>query len=282
MVIGANPGYDAPADLEFAKHAAKAAFRLHVGCYADETAALSTWHIPHHHDLEAWSDLRSSDGTASIVQPLIRPLYRTWTTHRDLCRCWQGKTDASAYDLVRETWRPAAGADFEQWWTNTLHDGVIAGQRGCSRSVATTFASERHGQPTPASDTMTLVLRPDPSLWDGSFANNAWLQECPKPLTKQVWGNALALNPREAARLGLTDGDVVTLAADGRQIEAPCLDRTRRRRRRRQPHARARPPQRRRDRKRHRRQRLCIAHLGKPLDRPGTRRSRRPAGARKS
>ena len=70
---------------------------------------------------------------------------------------------------------------------------------------------------------MTIVLRPDPTVWDGTFANNAWLQECPKPLTKQVWGNALSLNPQEAARLGLTSGDVVTLAADGRQVEAPVI-----------------------------------------------------------
>jgi Fe-S-cluster-containing dehydrogenase component len=221
VVIGANPGYDAPADLEFARHAAKAAFRLHVGCYADETAALSTWHLPAHHDLEAWSDLRSGDGTASIVQPLIRPLYRTWTTHQILALL-AGRDDASAYDLVRETWRPAAGADFKQWWTNALHDGVIAGHGPVAApsgqpslpSVPATAA---------ASGAMTLVLRPDPSLWDGSFANNAWLQECPKPLTKQVWGNALALNPREAARLALTEGDVVTIATDGRQLEAPVL-----------------------------------------------------------
>ena len=221
VVIGANPVYDAPADLEFAKHAAKATFRLHAGCYADETAALSTWHIPTHHDLEAWSDLRSSDGTASIVQPLIRPLYRTWTTHQ-IFALLAGQDNASAYDLVRETWRPAAGADFEQWWTNTLHDGVIAGHGAVAvplrqLSLPSVTANK------PASDTMTLVLRPDPSMWDGSFANNAWLQECPKPLTKQVWGNALALNPREAARLMLTEGDVVTVRADGRQLEAPVL-----------------------------------------------------------
>ena len=105
VVIGANPGYHAPADLEFAKHSAKTAFRLHVGCYVDETAALSTWHVPQTHDLEAWSDLRSCDGTASIVQPLIRPLYRTWTEH-EILALLTGHGDASPYDLVRETWRP--------------------------------------------------------------------------------------------------------------------------------------------------------------------------------
>jgi Fe-S-cluster-containing dehydrogenase component len=218
IMIGVNPGYDAPADLEFAKRSAKAAFRLHLGRYADETADLSIWHLPQTHELEAWSDLRSSDGTASLVQPLIRPLFPGWSDH-ELLALLAGRGDASPYDLVRETWQPQAAAGFEGWWKRALHDGVIAG------SAAAVAA----GQPklpdipaaAPASTALALVLRPDPSLWDGSFANNAWLQECPKPLTKQVWGNALALNPQQAARLGVGSGDVVTLAAAGRQIEGP-------------------------------------------------------------
>ena len=221
VMIGANPGYDAPADLEFLEHSAKAAFRLHLGHYADETAALSTWHMPQTHELEAWSDLRSIDGTASLVQPLIKPLFRSWTDH-EMLALLAGREDASPYDLVRETWRPQGGNDFEGWWRRALHDGVIAGSR------AATIAPEPPSLPdlapaAPTGTATTLVLRPDPSLWDGSFANNAWLQECPKPLTKQVWGNALALNPQHAARLGVSSGDVVTVAAGGRQIEAPVI-----------------------------------------------------------
>src|SRR5581483_8836132 len=103
-----------------------------------------------------------------------------------------GRQDASPYDLVRETWRPQGGKDFESWWTGALQDGVIAG------SVAPVIAPGAAKLPdvpkaaAPA-NTITLILGPDPSLWDGTYANNAWLQECPKPLTKQVWGNALAL-----------------------------------------------------------------------------------------
>ena len=221
IMVDVNPGYDAPADLEFAKHSTKAAFRLHLGRYADETADLATWHMPQTHELEAWSDLRSTDGTASLVQPLIRPLFRSWTDHEVLAML-MGRGDASSYDLVRETWRSQGGNDFEGWWRRALHDGVIAGGR------AATTAPQPPKLPdlppaAPASTAMTLVLRPDPCLWDGRFANNAWLQECPKPLTKQVWGNALALNPQEAAKLGVTSGDVVTLAADGRRIEAPLI-----------------------------------------------------------
>ena len=97
-------------------HLAKAGFRLHLGRYADETADLATWHVPQTHELEAWSDLRSGDGTASLVQPLIRPLFRSWTDH-ELLALLMGREDASPYDLVRETWRPQGGNDFEGWWT---------------------------------------------------------------------------------------------------------------------------------------------------------------------
>ena len=219
VLIGVNPAYDAPADLEFARHSAKASFRLHLGCYVDETAVLSTWHIPQTHILEAWSDLRSRDGTASLVQPLIRPLFQGWTDHEVLALLTR-HADASPYDLVRETWRPKAQGGFEEWWRQALHDGVIAASAAPPITPGPPKLPNVSAVVTPSA-AMTILLRPDPSLWDGSFANNAWLQECPKPLTKQVWGNSLALNPQEAKRFGLSSGDVVTLVADGRQIEAP-------------------------------------------------------------
>ena len=220
VMIGVNPGYDAAGDLEFAERSAKAAFRLHLGRYADETADLATWHMPQTHELEAWSDLRSSDGTASLVQPLIRPLFRSWTDH-ELLALLTGRADASPYDLVRETWQSRGGNDFEAWWTRALHDGVIVD--GASATAAVKQPRLPDVAAASPSMGMTLILRPDPCLWDGSFANNAWLQECPKPLSKQVWGNALALSPQDAARRGLRSGDVITLSSQGGQIDAPVL-----------------------------------------------------------
>ena len=221
VMIGVNPGYDAAADLEFAKHSAKAAFRVHLGRYADETADLATWHVPQTHELESWSDLRSSDGIASLVQPLIRPLFRSWTDH-ELLALLTGHGDASAYHLVRETWQLHAANDFEGWWARALHDGVIA-DRGPAAAAVGTPSLPEISAPASSDKGMTVVLRPDPTLWDGSFANNAWLQECPKPLTKQVWGNALALNPKDAARHALRSGDMVTLSSDGRQIDVSVV-----------------------------------------------------------
>ncbi|WP_439393423.1 4Fe-4S dicluster domain-containing protein [Bradyrhizobium sp. PMVTL-01] len=224
IIIGANPVYDAPADLQFAARVQRAPFRLHMGEYVDETAALATWHVPQHHPLEAWSDLRASDGTASIVQPLIRPLYGSYGVH-ELLAWLTGEQDASAYDLVRQTWQGTASGDFETWWQRALHDGLIADTSAAAIAPAAPplpAMPSAEAQDAPAGD-ITLVLRPDPSLWDGSFANNAWLQECPKPLTKQVWGNALALHPEDAAKLGVASGDIVTIGAGDRRLEVPVL-----------------------------------------------------------
>jgi len=224
VMIGVNPAYDAPSDLHFGARAQKAAFRLHMGEYADETAAIANWHVPQSHRLETWSDLRAGDGTASIIQPLIKPLYESFSEH-ELLAWLSGAEDAGAYELVRQTWPTAAAADFEAWWQRVLHDGIIAGSGATAVSLAapllpTLADPEPHDK---RADEISLVLRPDPCLWDGSYANNAWLQECPKPLSKQVWGNALALHPDEATRLGVTSGDVVTVAANGRSIEVPVL-----------------------------------------------------------
>jgi Fe-S-cluster-containing dehydrogenase component len=221
VMIGVNPAYNAPADLEFTKQLGSVPFSIHLGRYADESAAISTWHIPEAHELETWSDLRASDGTASIVQPLIRPLYRSWTNH-GLLASLTGHGDAAPYDLVRETWRSTAGADFEAWWSGTLHDGVVAG----SAAALTPHDATLPKFPAAIGSTdsaLTIALRPDPGIWDGSFANNAWLQECPKPLTKQVWGNALALNPQDAARHNVVTGDMVAIKVNGQQIEAPII-----------------------------------------------------------
>jgi len=220
IVLGVNPAYDAPADLDFPQAARRAPFRLHMGCYADETAAISNWHLPQTHALEAWSDLRSVDGTASLVQPLIRPLYRTQTEHELIALLTDG-IDTASRDLVRQTWQPQAGADFETWWTRALHDGIIPDS---ARSPVPSQEPKLPDLPKArAASGFSLVLQPDSSVWDGSFANNAWLQECPRPLTKQVWGNALTLNPSDAERLGVAAGDVVSIRTDHASSEAPVL-----------------------------------------------------------
>ena len=189
--------------------------------YRDETAARCTWHLPLTHVLESWSDIRAFDGTATIIQPLIRPLYDTRTPHQMLALL-SNAGGSSTYDMVRSQWQQNhASGDFDAWWRQTLQDGVIAD----TASTKVSLPEPRLPQIAPVSDrkSFVLTLAPDPSVFDGSFANNAWLQECPKPFTKQVWGNALHVGASDAQQLGLVDGDVLRLTAGRLVIEAPVL-----------------------------------------------------------
>ena len=217
ILLGCNPSYDTPGELNLGKAIAAAPFSVHLGLHRDETASVCRWHLPLSHPLESWSDRRAIDGTASIVQPLIRPLYDTRTTH-DVVAMLGGALTPSSYDMVRETWHGSASGDFETWWRQTLHDGVVPNSR--SQPVS---ATPKNATPAPATLPQKPILQitPDPCLWDGRAANNAWLQECPKPLTKVVWGNTLSLSPVDAAKLNCTDGDVVELRAGGYAVEAP-------------------------------------------------------------
>ncbi len=216
-ILGCNPVHTAPADLAIAERIGRAGFSLHAGTHGDETAGVTHWHWPLAHELESWSDLRATDGTASLVQPLVRPLYGGRSAH-EILSLLAGEPATAGYDLVRATWRDRGGDDFEGWWRRALHDGVIPDTAshpvdpGQARLPALPARAPITG--------LAVELRPDPCLYDGRYANNAWLQECPKPVSKQVWGNALALSAAEAVRRNVAAGDMVRLGMDGRAIEA--------------------------------------------------------------
>ncbi len=221
IAIECNPAYDAPADLDFRSALRKAEFRAHLSQIADETSALCEWRLPASHALESWSDLRAPDGTASIVQPLIEPLYDTRTAH-ELVATLSGQTGAKPYGLVQDTWRSRASKDaFDGWWKKVLEDGVIPDTAASPLTPGEPSLPEI--KPVKATESATLILSADPALWDGRFAQNAWLQECPKPFTKQVWGNSLGVNKTDAAKLGLQDGDKVRLKRGGRELEVSVL-----------------------------------------------------------
>ena len=219
LVAGCNPVHDAPPTLDFTGAIGKAALSIALGQHVDETGAACTWHVPESHPLESWSDLRAIDGTASIVQPLIRPLYDTRTLHSMLAALI-GDFSADDRALIRDTWRPQAKADFEPWWRKVLEDGIVPGSAAAPLDLPQSPLPKVEPAAAPAGP--VLLIRPDPSLWDGAFANNAWLQECPKPLTKEVWGNSLGLGPADAARLGVTDGDLVAVKAGDRSVTVPA------------------------------------------------------------
>ena len=219
VISGCNPVYDAPANGGIAEAIGRAKLALHHGLYVDETAERCGWHIPDSHPLESWGDLRCVDGTASPVQPLIRPLYDT-RTQVNLLECLAGRFDSIDYDTVRATWRRVAAGDTDGVWRRALHDGVFPVTAATPLDLPP--PSLPADVPLKVSSGLSLQLQPDPTVYDGSFSNNAWLQECPKPLTKEVWSHSLGFAPADAARLGVRTGDHVRLAVGDSHVEIPA------------------------------------------------------------
>ena len=171
VILGGNPAYDAPVDFNFVEKLARVPLRIRLGLYEDETSALCQWHIAEAHALETWSDTRAFDGTATIMQPLIEPLYGGKSAH-EMIAALTGNEVASGYEIVRQYWlTQQAGNDFEKYWRKSLHDGVV---EGTAASKPSQFVP-RHGAAVSGSG-LELVFRPSPSTRDGRFANNAWLQ----------------------------------------------------------------------------------------------------------
>ncbi|HVR83387.1 MAG TPA: TAT-variant-translocated molybdopterin oxidoreductase, partial [Planctomycetota bacterium] len=222
IILGGNPVYTAPAELDFERLLSKVGWKAHLGATYDETSWLCNWHVPEVHFLETWSDALAYDGTASIVQPLISPLYEGKSAH-ELISAMAGEIGRRPYDVVRRFWQRHPGADdFEKFWSLSLHEGLIAGTARPTRQPTPRLESLKEtGRAGARPGELELVFRPDPAVWDGRFANNAWLQELPKPLTKLTWENAALVGPREAGRLNLSSNDVVELSFQGRTIEAP-------------------------------------------------------------
>jgi molybdopterin-containing oxidoreductase family iron-sulfur binding subunit len=221
LIVDANPAYNAPGELGLAHAIARAPFTAHLGCHDDETGQICQWHLPLSHALESWGDARAIDGTASLVQPLIRPLYDTRTACEFLALL-ADPAATPAHALVRQTWRNTATPDtFEAWWRQALHDGVIT--NSASAPVAAPAAKLVDFEPAKTPQHLSLTFACDPSVWDGRFANNAWLQECPKPLTKEVWGNSVLMSPTDAAALGADDGDVIEIPAGPAACRGPAL-----------------------------------------------------------
>jgi len=232
IILGGNPAYDAPTDVPFVKAMDKVPFRAHLSHYYDETSMHAHWHIPETHYLESWSDARAHDGTVSIVQPLIAPLYNGRSPH-EVLGALLGGLDASPYDVVRSYWSAKAGAlNFNATWRKWLNDGVIAGSALPARTAGGTPALPgATGQPgNPA--TYELRILPDPNIYDGRYANNAWLQELPKPQTKICWENVALVSPKTAVAIGYDDkrrdalvNEKQTLIADvkyrGRTLRTP-------------------------------------------------------------
>lgn len=220
LMLDSNPVYNAPADIPFAEALTKVPLSIHVGLYRDETAQQSTWHVNGTHFLEAWGDVRAFDGTTTIVQPLIAPLYNGKSAI-EILNVFLGKPQETGYQTLTAYWQTQdASGNFRVFWNTALHDGVITATQASARQPTLRQGFASTAPPAPAQG-LEIVFRPDPSLWDGTFANNAWLQEIPKPFTKLTWDNVALMSVRTANALGVKKGDVVRLTYQGRSVDAP-------------------------------------------------------------
>lgn len=220
VILGPNPVYTAPRDFHFSQHLKHVPKIAHLGLYQDETAALSDWHIPQTHYLEIFSDALASDGTVTMIQPLIAPLYGGKSEH-EILELLLEKMAQTHHDMLEETWKNKTDLN------KAIHDGLIMGSAFESRSLKAKSQYLRSDLKhlskldVEKKSGYEIVFRPDASVWDGRFANNGWLQELPKALTKLTWDNAALISPKTAEKIGLTHGDGIFLECAGQSLEAP-------------------------------------------------------------
>jgi MoCo/4Fe-4S cofactor protein with predicted Tat translocation signal len=218
VVLGGNPAYNAPADIDFAALAGAAREVVRYGYYVDETSKLAGIHISATHYLESWGDGRTIDGTIVPIQPMILPLFNGLTELEVLAR-FAGETTTDPYALVYNTVTANAGANADLTFRRFLHDGLLEGS--AYPVVNVTFNANGVGAlfsqapavQTLSKDNLEVRFVADASVDDGRFANNGWLQECPDPITKISWDNAILISPRLAKELGVYPGGSVLQVA---------------------------------------------------------------------
>ncbi|HUH86023.1 MAG TPA: TAT-variant-translocated molybdopterin oxidoreductase [Stellaceae bacterium] len=227
LMLDTNPVYSAPDDLDFAGALGRVPFSVSLARYADETALASTWQLPAAHEYECWGDARAFDGTISLQQPQVRPLYGGRSAHA-LLAVLQGDTAPDDYASLRDRWQIEAqhrgfGA-FDPFWHDALQRGVVEGSASMTIDLQPRedLAAQLPPPARPASG-LRLLFRADSAVIDGRFADNAWLLELPRPFTRLTWDCAALVAPATAARLGVADGDVATIASEGGRLEAPVF-----------------------------------------------------------
>ncbi|HUL15286.1 MAG TPA: TAT-variant-translocated molybdopterin oxidoreductase [Terriglobales bacterium] len=205
LMLGVNPVYDAPHDFDFVTKLKQVHTIIHLHSHYNETSEYSQWHIPETHFLESWSEARAYDGTLTVIQPLIAPLYEAKSAFEVLA-AFTDKPGVGSYDAASEHLKTIlGGGDIEENWRKTLNNGYVANTASPPLSISPKFnpASLAPAKTSPP-DELEFIFRPDPSIYDGRFANNGWLQELPKPVTKLTWDNAALVSPNTAQNLDVT------------------------------------------------------------------------------
>jgi len=221
LMLGGNPIYNAPHDIPFREALSKVARTIHVSLHMNETALLAHWVVPRKHFLEDWSDARAFDGTVTILQPLLDPLYNG-RSDLEILDAFLTESPRAAYEIVRSYWTTnSKAADFESWWRSSVRAGVVAGSALTPITVGKPAAPATAPGNGATANGVDLLFRPDPYLLDGRYANNPWLQELPKPITKLVWDNVIHLSPRTAKQFGLESGHLAELSQGGQTVRGP-------------------------------------------------------------
>ena len=240
LIVDTNPVFTAPANLKFAEALQKATTRIHLGLHHDDTAELCHWHVPAAHYLESWGDARAFDGTVSLIQPLIAPIY-DGRTALEVIASMNGQLGRSTFELVKDFWTRAfegsttqkfslkdakgnAFATAEAFWRHALHDGFVASTSFHADGAVVPPAPAAVAATAPsssASNGFEIVFRADPTILDGRFGNNGWMQELPKPLSKLTWDNVAYVGFATAEKLGVKNEDVIQITSEGRTIQMP-------------------------------------------------------------
>jgi Fe-S-cluster-containing dehydrogenase component len=224
VCLGGNPSYATPASLEFPALLRHVRNVVYAGLYENETARDAKWFVPAAHYLETWGDARAYDGTYSIVQPLVQPLFGGKSIIEVLAAL-AGDATADPLAMLRASSNAIGVATDDESWSAALRRGFVAGAPLPRESAPA--GPERSSEPSSdlagAAGTIDVLFEPDSRVHDGSFSNNGWLQELPDPVTKLTWDNAALVSPDTAKRLGVATGDVLRLARGSAALQIPAL-----------------------------------------------------------
>ena len=213
VIFEGNAVFDAPADVDLAAALAKVEHTVRLGLYANETSSLCGWHLPRTHAFEAWGDSMAWDGSHLIGQPTIAPIWGARSV-MELLGSMVGGNMPTPDKLIGKVARETGKA-----WRKAVHSGVAPKNLLKAKSPALKAAGSF--RPAAFGDSIEVTFAPDTKVWDGRFANSAWLQELPDFMTKLTWDNVALVAPKTSEKLGVTTGDMVKVSVDGVAVDLP-------------------------------------------------------------
>lgn len=222
VILGGNPIYSTPADLRFGEAASKVPFTVHLGSHDDETGARTTWHINQAHYLESWSDARAYDGSITILQPMIDPLYGGKTAH-DVLQTLLENGGLSSFEIVQANSKTYIKGDAAAGWRKALHDGWVEGSAFEAKTSASAKSGAMPASLAASSDGYEISFRADPGVYDGRYANNGWLQELPRQITHLSWDNAALMSMNTMSALKADEEELIELEVNGQKVKFPPL-----------------------------------------------------------